>query len=67
MAPQTFQVIYVDFDFSGADLTHYEQDTLTAEIIGTHWQADDEEDLTEEITSATGWCIKSLDFQRVLA
>ena len=67
MAPQTFQVIYVDFDFDGANLTHYEQDTLTAENIGTHWQADDEEDLTEEITSATGWCIKSLDFQRVLA
>ena len=67
MAPQTFQVIYVDFDFDGAELAHFDQDMITAEIIGTHWQADDEEDLTEEITNATGLCIKSLDFQRVLA
>ena len=67
MAPQTFQVTYVEFDFDGAELAHFDQDLITAEIIGTHWQADDEEDLTEEITSATGWCIKSLNFQRVLA
>jgi hypothetical protein len=67
MALQTFQVIYVEFDFDGAELAHFDQDMIAADIIGTHWQADDEEDLTEEITNATGWCIKSLDFQRVLA
>ncbi len=67
MAPQTFQVIYVELDFDGAELAHFEQDRITADIIGTHWQADDEEDLTEEITCATGWCVKTLDFQHVLA
>ena len=67
MTTKTFQVIYVGFDFDGAELAHFDQDRITADIIGTHWQADDEKDLTEEITNATGWCIKSLDFQRVLA
>ena len=28
---------------------------------------DDEEDLVEEITCATGWCIKSLDYRIVLS
>ena len=26
------------------------------------WEADDEDDLIEEITSAAGWCIKSIDY-----
>ena len=25
------------------------------------WEADDEDDLIEEITAAAGWCIKSID------
>ena len=27
------------------------------------WEADDEDDLIEEITSASGWCIKSIDLR----
>ena len=26
------------------------------------WEADDEDDLIEEITTASGWCIKSIDY-----
>ena len=31
------------------------------------WEADDEEDLVEEITCATGWCIKSIDYRHILS
>ena len=27
------------------------------------WEADDEDDLIEEITAASGWCIKSIDYE----
>ena len=27
------------------------------------WEADDEDDLIEEITTAIGWCIKSIDYE----
>ena len=27
------------------------------------WDADDEDDLIEEITTASGWCIKSIDYE----
>ena len=26
------------------------------------WEADNEDDLIEEITTATGWCINSIDY-----
>jgi hypothetical protein len=36
------------------------------EVVGQIWEASDEEDLVEEITTAYGWCIKSLDYRHVL-
>ena len=62
-----FQITYVEFDFDGEDeMTVYDQDITTAEVIGTIWDADDEDDLVEEVTTATGWCIKSIDYRHVL-
>ena len=34
---------------------------VTEEHLGV-WEADDEDDLIEEITAASGWCIKSIDY-----
>jgi len=38
------------------------QDEIYDETISQIWEVDDEEDLIEEITCATGWCIKSIDY-----
>ena len=35
---------------------------LEDQTVGV-WEADDEDDLIEEITSASGWCIKSIDYE----
>ena len=70
-----FEVTDIAFDFSD-DL--FDGDTMDDfltdeykqgvfdEVVGNIWEADDEEDLTDEITSATGWCIKSIDYRHVL-
>lgn len=34
---------------------------ITEEIIGSIWDADDEDDLVEELIAAHGWSIESLD------
>jgi hypothetical protein len=47
-------------------MTAYDKDVLNAEYIGQIWEADDEDDLVEEITCASGWCIKSIDYRHVL-
>ena len=44
----------------------YKQDVVD-ETMSTTWEADDADDLVEEITSATGWCIKTIDYCYVLS
>lgn len=62
-----FQVTYIEFDTQDDDeMTAYDKDKLNSEYIGTIWDADDEEDLVEEITCASGWCIKSIDYRHIL-
>jgi len=62
-----FQVTHIEFDFDGEDeIDVYEKAHLTSLMIGEIWDADDEDDLVEEITSATGWCIKSIDYRIIL-
>ena len=65
-----FQVTEIEFDF-GDDYEEgwagdpVPQDVIIEETLGV-WEADDEDDLIEEITCATGWCIKSIDYRIVL-
>ena len=53
----------VEFDFSDSqgELDEWEQEQIVKNNIGV-WEADDEDDLVDEITSGTGWCIKSIDY-----
>ena len=44
----------------------YKQDVVD-ETMSTTWEADDADDLVEEITCATGWCIKTIDYCYVLS
>ena len=64
-----FQVTDIEFDFITDDdeLSPEEQLEIIEETCVTVWEADDEDDLIEEITCATGWCIKSIDYRHVLS
>jgi hypothetical protein len=62
-----FQVTDIEFDFdSDDDFPEHGFSNITDETIGMIWEADDEDDLIEEITAATGWCIKSIAYRHVL-
>ena len=66
-----FQVTQIEFDFTTDDLNNlptlgYQAD-ITNEAIGQIWDADNGDDLVEEITCATGWCIKSIDYRIILS
>ena len=62
-----FLVTDIEFDFedSQGELDQWEQDQITSNNIGV-WEADDEDDLIEEITASSGWCIKSIDYEHQL-
>ena len=65
-----FQVTEIEFDFSDdvddEALDVESQDEIYDEVLGSIWEANDEDDLIEEITCVTGWCIKSIDYRHVL-
>ena len=62
-----FNVTEVEFDFNDdyaeeSKLTFDEEIELRDLALGV-WEADDEDDLIEEVTTAAGWCIKSIDYE----
>ena len=53
-----------DYDMSKDDRLNLNELQIELEdsTVGV-WEADDEADLIEEITTASGWCIKSIDYE----
>ena len=51
-----------DFDLDYAKLTFDEEIEIRDLALGV-WDADDEDDLIEEVTTACGWCIKNIDYE----
>ena len=61
-----FNVTDIEFDFDDdyaeeSKLTFDEEIAIRDLALGV-WDAEDEDDLIEEVTTACGWCIKSIDY-----
>jgi len=54
-----YNVNAIEFDFSDSigHLDPWEQEQIVKNCLGC-WEASDDDDLIEEITTSTGWCIK---------
>ena len=62
-----FNVTDIEFDFDDdyaeeSKLTFDEEIAIRDLALGV-WDADDEDDLIEEVTTACGWCIKNIDYE----
>ena len=64
-----FLVTDIEFDFDDwyqrnwdNPLTFDEEIEIRDSALGV-WEADDEDDLIEEVTCNSGWCIKSIDYE----
>ncbi len=64
-----YNVAEVEFDFDewhernwDNKLTFDEEIEVRDLALGVY-EADDENDLIEEVTAASGWCIKSIDYE----
>lgn len=62
-----FQVRNIEFDFGGEDIHTDEYNRIMDEAIGQIWEAEDDDDLVEEITCAYGWCINSIEFVNIVS
>ena len=74
-----FYVNDIEFDFdddeanticnSDLDTFFIASNSVRREVVEENlgvWEADNEEDLIEEITASSGWCIKSIDYEHQL-
>jgi len=62
-----FYVSEIEFDFNTDmpdyySVSHDDQQLIINDNLGV-WEADDEDDLIEEITANAGWCILSLNYE----
>ena len=57
-----YNVTYVEFDFDYEQTYEDERIEITNDHLGV-WEAEDEDDLIEEVTTASGWCIKKIDYE----
>jgi hypothetical protein len=64
-----FRVTEIDFDFDDSigEFPVIEKQEIIDEVLSTTWDADDSEDLVEEITASTGWCVNSIDYIHILS
>ena len=53
-----------DYDMSKDDRINFDelQVELEDQTVGV-WEAEDEDDLLEEITACSGWCIENIDYE----
>ena len=59
--------IEFDFDDEFGPYPEEEKEGVINQTMSTTWEANSEEDLIEEISCASGWCIKSIDYCYVLS
>lgn len=73
--PMLYQITEIKFDCTVDEDTDYwslsdqicTEEKLAEEYIGTVWEAEDGDDLVDEVSTASGWCILSIDYRHVLS
>ena len=58
--------INIDFEDDNFELSPTEQSEIIDDVMSATWEASDGDDLVEEITSAIGFCVNSINYQHVL-
>ena len=66
--PMQFRVTEIDIDFEddNFELSPTEQSEIVDDVMSATWEASDPDDLVEEITSAIGFHVNSIDYCYVL-
>ena len=64
-----YKINSIQFDFTD-DTPNFEpsvayQECMIDEVKDHKWVAEDDDDLIEEITNCTGWCVQSIDYEVV--
>ena len=59
-----FNVTEVEFDFTDSQGSFsFDEEIEARDLALGVWEPEAEDDLIEEVTTASGWCIKSIDYE----
>ena len=66
--PMQYRITAIDINFEddNFELSPTEQSEIIDDVMSATWEASDGDDLVEEITSAIGFCVNSIDYCYVL-
>jgi 2-phospho-L-lactate guanylyltransferase (CobY/MobA/RfbA family) len=62
-----YQITEIEFDFDDSfdePITEDYKQGICDLVYDNIWEVNEEEDLADAITDATGWCIKSIDYKQ---
>lgn len=59
----TYKVNSIEFDYDSED--GFPEHGFS-NVLGMEWEADDIDDLVEEITAATGFCVNNIDAEVIV-
>ena len=65
-----YEITEIEFDFddfycAGEELSDEVKDEAYDDVMWRIWEVENEEELVDEITNHSGWCVKTIDYREV--
>lgn len=66
-----YKITQIEFDFDDdydgeGEISDELKEEIYDDVMFRIWEVENEEELVDEITDYSGWCIKSIDYQEVI-
>lgn len=66
-----YKITQIEFDFDDdydgeGEISDELKEEIYDDVMFRIWEVENEEELVDEITDYSGWCVKSIDYQEVI-
>lgn len=65
-----YKITQIEFDFDDVydgegEISDELKEEIYDDVMFRIWEVEEEEELVDEITDYSGWCVKSIDYQEI--
>lgn len=65
-----YKITQIEFDFDDdydgeGEISDELKEEIYDDVMFRIWEVEEEEELVDEITDYSGWCVKSIDYQEI--
>lgn len=66
-----YKITQIEFDFDDdydeeGEISDELKEEIYDDVMFRIWEVEEEEELVDEITNHSGWCVKAIDYQEVI-